>query len=121
MSELLRGKVVVVTGAASGIGRAIAIAAAQHGAKVVIVSDITETPREGGRPTTGAIETLGVVSRFFRADVAQRSEVDALIDSAATFGGVDLMVCNAGIALRSDDADVAEEDYRRQPLSVASI
>lgn len=46
MSNLLTGKTVIVTGASSGIGRAIALAAAEHGAKAVIVSDITETPRE---------------------------------------------------------------------------
>jgi NAD(P)-dependent dehydrogenase (short-subunit alcohol dehydrogenase family) len=42
MSDILKGKVVIVTGAASGIGRAIAIAAAQHWAKAVIVSGLTE-------------------------------------------------------------------------------
>lgn len=113
MSDILKGKVMIVTGAASGIGRAIAIAAAQHGAKAVIVSDVTETPREGGGPTIGEIEALGVLARFYRTDVTRRSEVNALVDSAAEFGGVDVMVCNAGITLRSDGADVAEEDYRR--------
>jgi L-rhamnose 1-dehydrogenase len=113
MSDLLKGKAVIVTGAASGIGRAIAIAAAQHGAKAVIVSDIIETPREGGRPTTGEIEALSVPARFVRTDVARRSEVDALVESAAEFGGVDVMVCNAGICLRSDGPDVPEDDYRR--------
>ncbi|EEF60074.1 SDR family oxidoreductase [Pedosphaera parvula] len=113
MSELLKGKVMIVTGASSGIGRAIAIAAARHGAKAVIVSDIAEAPREGGEPTTREIQSLGVPTRFFRTNVSQRSEVDALVESAAEFGGVDVMVCNAGITLRSDGADVAEEDYRR--------
>jgi len=113
MSDLLKGKVVVVTGAASGIGRAIAIAAAQHCAKAVIVADIIETPREGGGRTTAEIEALGVPARFIRTDVTRRSEVDALVESAAQFGGVDVMVCNAGIALPSDGGDVPEDDYRR--------
>jgi L-rhamnose 1-dehydrogenase len=113
MSDILKGKVVVVTGAASGIGRAIAIGAAQHGAKAVIVSDITETPREGGGPTTAEIEALGVIARFQQSDVSKHAEVDALIEAATEFGGVDVMVCNAGITLRSDGADVAEEDYHR--------
>ena len=113
MSDLLQGKVVLVTGAASGIGRAIAVAAARHGAKAVIVSDVTETPREGGGPTTGEIEALGVPARFCHADVTRRSEVDALVESAMEFGGVDVMVCNAGITLCSDGADVSEADYRR--------
>jgi len=113
MSDILNDKVVIVTGAASGIGRAIAIVAAKHGAKAVIVSDVTETPREGGGPTTGEIEALGVATRFVRTDVSKRAEVDALIEAAAEFGGVDVMVCNAGITLRSDGLDVAENDFHR--------
>lgn len=113
MSNLLKDKVVVVTGAASGIGRAIAITAARHGAKAVIVSDVTESPREGGGPTTGEITALGVATQFVRTDVSSRAEVDALVAASAEFGGVDVMVCNAGITLRSDGADVAEADYRK--------
>lgn len=113
MSDLLSGKVVVVTGAASGIGRAIAVGAAQHGAKAVIVSDVVEAPREGGATTTSEIEALGVATRFVRTNVSKRDEVDALVAATEEFGGVDVMVCNAGITLRSDGADVAEDDYRR--------
>ncbi len=112
-TNILQGKVVVVTGAASGIGRAIAINAAQHGAKAVIVSDISETPREGGTPTTEAIKALGVPVRFHKADVSQREEVDALVEAAAEFGGVDVMVANAGITLRGDGPDVSEADFHR--------
>ena len=113
MSNLLQGKVVVVTGAASGIGRAIAIGAARHGAKAVFVSDVTETPREGGGPTTSEIEQLGVATKFVRTDVSMREDVNALVEATEEFGGVDVMVCNAGITLREDRADVAEADYRR--------
>ncbi|MCU1411096.1 MAG: family oxidoreductase [Rhodoglobus sp.] len=113
MSDILNGKVVIVTGAASGLGRATAIAAARHGAKAVIVSDITEVPREGGGPTTAEIEGLGVSARFVAADVSRRADIDALVAAADEFGGVDVMVANAGITLRSDGADVREEDYRR--------
>ncbi|MCU7370708.1 SDR family oxidoreductase [Paucibacter sp. O1-1] len=112
-TNILQGKVVVVTGAASGIGRAIAINAAKHGAKAVIVSDISETPREGGTPTTHEIEALGVLARFHKTDVSQREEVDALVDAAAEFGGVDVMVANAGITLRADGVDVSEGDFHR--------
>jgi L-rhamnose 1-dehydrogenase len=121
MSNILKGKVVVVTGASSGIGRAIAIGAAQHGAKAVIVSDVTETPREGGEPTVAEIEKLGVAARFQRTDVSKRLENDALIETATEFGGVDVFVANAGITLRSDGADVPEEDYRRLISVVRSL
>ncbi|MDW3563477.1 3-ketoacyl-ACP reductase [Enterobacter cloacae] len=113
MSNLLNNKVVIVTGAASGIGRAIAISAAKHGARAVIVSDITEEPREGGTKTTSEITKLGVIGRFVKADVSKRIEVDALVDTAMEFGGLDLMVANAGITLRSDGPYVEEEQYRR--------
>ena len=62
MSDILTGRVVVVTGASSGIGRAIAIGAAQHGAKAIIVSDVIEAPREGGEPTVAEIEKFGVAA-----------------------------------------------------------
>jgi L-rhamnose 1-dehydrogenase len=113
VSDILQGKTVIVTGAASGIGRAVAIAAATHGAKAVLVADLGETPREGGPATTQEIEALGVATRFVSTDVTRRAELDALVDAAAEFGGVDVMVCNAGITLSSDGPDVAEEDYRR--------
>ena len=79
----------------------------------MIVSDVTETPREGGEPTVAEIEKLGVAARFQRTDVSKRLENDALIEAATEFGGVDVFVANAGITLRSDGADVPEEDYRR--------
>jgi len=113
MSDILKNKVVVVTGASSGIGRAIAIRAAEHGAKAVVVSDITEMPREGGNPTVAEIEAMGAVARFVKADVSKRGDNDVLVEAANEFGGVDVMVANAGITLRSDGADVAEEDYHR--------
>ncbi|MFJ9036680.1 SDR family NAD(P)-dependent oxidoreductase [Streptomyces sp. NPDC102406] len=113
MSNILEGKVVVVTGAASGIGRTIAIRAAAHGAKAVIAADIRQTPREGGDPTTAAIEKLGVPARFVVTDVTRRTEVDRLVEAAEEFGGVDVMVCNAGITLNEDGADVSEDDFHR--------
>ncbi|MEH0196442.1 SDR family oxidoreductase [Caulobacter sp. CCNWLY153] len=113
MSDILANKVVVVTGASSGIGRAIAIRAAEHGARAVIVSDVTEAPREGGEPTAAVIEALGVTARFVKADVSKRTDNDALVAAAEDLGGVDVFVANAGITLRTDGADVPEEDYRR--------
>jgi NAD(P)-dependent dehydrogenase (short-subunit alcohol dehydrogenase family) len=113
VSEILKGKVVVVTGAASGIGRAVALSAGRHGAAVVVVSDVQESPKEGGRSTVDELASLDVPSLFVRADVSDRAQVDALVETAGRFGGVDVMVCNAGITVHDDGADVAEADYKR--------
>jgi NAD(P)-dependent dehydrogenase (short-subunit alcohol dehydrogenase family) len=61
----------------------------------------------------GEIEALGVAARFVATDVTERAQVDALVDAALEFGGVDVMVCNAGITVSSDGADVSEEDFHR--------
>ncbi|WP_230532874.1 SDR family NAD(P)-dependent oxidoreductase [Microvirga roseola] len=112
-SNILAGKTVLVTGGCSGIGQAIAVAAARHGAKAVIVSDTTDSPRDGGDPIAVRIEELGVPARFRYANVAKRRDNDVLVEAACEFDGVDVMVLNAGISLHADGPDVSEGDYRR--------
>lgn len=88
----LDGKVAIVTGAASGIGRASAELFVAEGARVVF-SDVNE---ELGR---SVVEPLGDAACFMRTDVSQTEEVQALVDHAvAHFGGLDIMYNNAGIA-----------------------
>jgi NAD(P)-dependent dehydrogenase (short-subunit alcohol dehydrogenase family) len=110
----LRDKVVVVTGGASGIGRAIAILFAREGARVVI-GDVTETPLEGGAPTCELIAEAGGTVRFARCDVAVRHDVDALVRGAvAAFGRLDVMVNNA--AIRGEGRpllETTEQDWDR--------
>jgi NAD(P)-dependent dehydrogenase (short-subunit alcohol dehydrogenase family) len=97
MRMRLRDKVVVVTGGASGIGRAIATLFAREGAKVVI-GDVTETPLEGGSPTREVIAAEGGTVRFRPCDVAAWADVQALVGAAvAEFGRLDVMVNNAAI------------------------
>jgi glucose 1-dehydrogenase len=95
MSSLLAGKIAVVTGASSGIGRAIAISFAHEGANVV-VADITEEPVEGGDPTIEIIARAGGAASFHKTNVARWEEVDSLIGSTVErHGRLDVMVNNA--------------------------
>jgi NAD(P)-dependent dehydrogenase (short-subunit alcohol dehydrogenase family) len=90
----LSGKVAVVTGAGSGIGRAVAEAYAREGA-AVLVSDVNEA---GGRETVERIAGARGRASFFRADVARAEECAALADEAVrAFGGLDVACNNAGI------------------------
>ena len=95
MSSLLAGKIAVVTGGSSGIGRAIAIGFAGEGASVV-VADITEQPVEGGESTIAIIARSGGAASFHRTDVGRWEDVDALITTAVErHGRLDVMVNNA--------------------------
>jgi NAD(P)-dependent dehydrogenase (short-subunit alcohol dehydrogenase family) len=94
----LSGRVAIVTGSASGIGRAIAIRLAAEGAAVV-VSDVRPDPREGGAPTEGVIMDRGDTCIRVDADVAHWEDVDRLVSTAVEqFGRLDVIVNNAGIA-----------------------
>jgi glucose 1-dehydrogenase len=95
MSSLLAGKIAVVTGASSGIGRAIAVSFAKEGATVVI-ADLTEEPVEGGEPTLAIIGRTGGTASFHKTDVGSWDQVDALIGTTVErHGRLDVMVNNA--------------------------
>jgi glucose 1-dehydrogenase len=97
MSSLLAGKVAVVTGASSGIGRAIAASFAAEGASVVI-ADVVAEPLEGGESTLDLIARSGGVASFEKTDVGSWEDVDALIGrTVARHGRLDVMVNNAAI------------------------
>ena len=90
----VENKVALVTGAATGIGRATAIALAKEGAKVM-VTDINETE---GLETVNQIKNNGGIAKFFLLDVANKEQVDAVIKEIfTTEGTLDLAVNNAGI------------------------
>ncbi|HUY22337.1 MAG TPA: SDR family oxidoreductase [Acidimicrobiales bacterium] len=88
------GKVAVVTGAGSGIGRACARALAAAGA-AVLVADIDES---GGLGTVAAVREAGGSAEFARVDVTLVTELSAMLDAAEQrLGGLDILVNNAGI------------------------
>jgi len=100
-------RVALVTGAASGIGRASALAFAREGAKVV-VSDVAA---EGGHATVSEIAAAGGSASFVRADVSRAADVEGLIKATVeTYGRLDCAHNNAGIeGVIVDTADYPEE------------
>jgi glucose 1-dehydrogenase len=109
MSQLA-GKIAIVTGASSGIGRAIALSFAAEGARVV-AADITEEPLEGGVPTR---ELAGGACTFERADVAVWEDIDGLVSRTVDeFGRLDIMVNNAAIFSGTALLDTEKEQWER--------
>jgi NAD(P)-dependent dehydrogenase (short-subunit alcohol dehydrogenase family) len=106
---LLEGRTAIVTGSSSGNGRAIAIAFAREGARV-ICADLTETPREGGTPTHALI---GPGARFLRTDVTQLSDLQAMVAEAEGWGGLSVLVNNAGILRKEPILDATEATFHR--------
>lgn len=107
----LDGKVALVTGAASGIGRESALAFARAGAKVV-VADVTV---DGGEETVSMIKDAGGDAIFVKADVAKSDEVKALIDKTVeTYGRLDCAHNNAGIeGMAGPCVECTEENWDR--------
>lgn len=92
MSQELAGKVAIITGAASGIGRASAELFVEEGAKVIVV----DIDVEGGQELAAS---LGDAAHFRRADVSDAEQVQGLVDFAvAEFGGLNILFNNAGIS-----------------------
>lgn len=112
MSDLLSDRVAVVTGGASGNGRAIARRFAEHGADVV-VADVRETPRQGGTPTHALVEEAGRTAVHVDCDVTDRAALADAVEAAEEFGGVDIMVNNAGVFRQESFLDVTEEAFDR--------
>jgi NAD(P)-dependent dehydrogenase (short-subunit alcohol dehydrogenase family) len=103
-------KVAVVTGGASGIGRASAVALAADGA-LVAVGDILE---DEGQAVADGIEATGGEGFFRRCDVTMMSDVEALVDAAVErWGRLDVMFNNAGMAIGGSAAEMSEADFLR--------
>jgi meso-butanediol dehydrogenase / (S,S)-butanediol dehydrogenase / diacetyl reductase len=103
----LDGKVGIVTGAASGIGRAIAIALAGEGARVM-AADVNE----GGLAQTAAAGSGAVLTK--RCDVTRSEDVKALVDeTVGAFGGLHVLCNNAGISIPNRVTELSEDDWDR--------
>jgi glucose 1-dehydrogenase len=106
----LEGRVAIVTGGASGIGRAAALQLAEQGARVVVA----DLDAERGQETVRALEQRGAAASFRRTDVALPEEHTALVaHTVAVFGALDVLFNNAGIASSGPMLDWTPAQYER--------
>ncbi|MEW6296745.1 MAG: SDR family oxidoreductase [Thermodesulfobacteriota bacterium] len=111
MAGQLDGKVALVTGGSSGIGRATALAFAREGAKVVVADVIVD----GGQETVRLLTAAGGQGLFVKTDVSKAAEVEALIkQTVATYGRLDCAFNNAGVeGAFVSTAEYTEADWDR--------
>jgi len=108
MTSLLQDKVALITGAASGIGRATAQLFAREGARVV-VADINEA---GGQETVDGIRAAGGDAIFVRADVGRMDDVQALVQATQDrYGCLDILHSNAFAHRRGNALEISEADW----------
>lgn len=106
----IAGKVAIVTGGASGIGRAIALALAESGANVVIADRALDGAEEMARE----IESAGGKAIATKTDVTDSKEVEQMVQrTIEKFGKIDILINNAGIIARSSVMDMTEEELDR--------
>ncbi len=102
----LDGKLAIVTGGASGIGKAICERFAAEGARLVIADVNAE---KGG----ALAKALGASAAFVKTDMSSASDIAALADAASAIGLIDILVNNAGIVHAADFLDLKAEDFDR--------
>jgi NAD(P)-dependent dehydrogenase (short-subunit alcohol dehydrogenase family) len=114
MSEddaMLKDKVALITGASQGLGRALALAFAREGARVVV----NARSEESVRPVAGEVEDAGAEVLAVAADVSKGADVESLVgESVERFGKIDVLVNNAGLlGPRVAIEDYPEDEWRR--------
>jgi NAD(P)-dependent dehydrogenase (short-subunit alcohol dehydrogenase family) len=113
MATDLSGRTAIVTGAASGIGRAVAVRLAAAGAAVV-VADRTHLPWHGGEPTDRLISGTGGRAEFMACDLAVTDSVEKMFSSAeARWGRVDIVVNNAAVSTGTSLVDTDDVAWSR--------
>jgi len=117
--QKLTGKRSLITGAASGIGRATALLFAQEGASVAIV----DIDKARGCAVVDEIRTQGGQAIFVQCDVSKASDCQrAVEETVKAFGGLDILFNNAGIVIRANVLETTEEEWdRAMAINVKSI
>jgi NAD(P)-dependent dehydrogenase (short-subunit alcohol dehydrogenase family) len=107
---MLDGKVALITGAASGQGRAASVLFAEHGASIAVV-DIND---EGSAETVATVESAGTKAVAIHADVSVREDCDRMVaECAAAFGRLDVLYNNAAVQMSGRLVECTEDDWDR--------
>jgi NAD(P)-dependent dehydrogenase (short-subunit alcohol dehydrogenase family) len=108
------GETVVVTGASSGIGRAIAVRFGEAGA-TVINADQREDPKDTDTdvPTHGVIRETGSEAEYVETDVSDPDDIRTVIEAAREYGGCDVMINNAGLQISKDFLEVTSDEFNQ--------
>jgi 3-oxoacyl-[acyl-carrier protein] reductase len=107
-TRLLEGKVALITGAASGQGRAASVLFAEHGARIAVI-DIND---EGADETVAMVQAAGSDAFAFHADVSRRTDADAMVAATIdTFKRLDVLYNNAAVQMSGRLVDCTEEQW----------
>jgi 3-oxoacyl-[acyl-carrier protein] reductase len=108
----LKGKIALVTGATSGVGREIALSFAAEGANVAVNY---RSSGEDAQTLVGEIAAKGGKAKVYKADVADFAAVQSMVDAVVKdFGGLNILINTAGLAIRQRFAETKPEDWHRQ-------
>ena len=115
MAGRLDGKIALITGAGSGIGRASALTFAREGAKVAVADKLVD----GGRETVRMVEAAGGTASFIEVDVSDAASVEAMVNATVeTYGRIDCAYNNAGIEGQVAPTDSYADDMFDRVIAV---